>query len=458
MALVWAAYLRKIDIFRPEKWGWVILSFFAGTLTVIPVFAIDLPEFTVTQSGYSFWDMLVYYTWNVGFMEEVVKFAGLLLVWVIFRRRIFTETPNYIIHASLVALGFATVENFIYFSNYGVHLVYMRGMMSTFSHMVGSAIVVSFFYFGMKRGVLWCILYTIAGLVIAALEHGLYDTFLTYKFINLPFLGILLNLTVYLISIELYVRLLNNFMNLSQLFDPQKCIDRKLVQRLLFLVFFIAGGIQFAGLVAKYGLYMGFYSNIGMLLQEVGFTLILVTRMSRYTFIPRRWFPVYPLLPITIRTVPVYNPVTRETDPATYFTIRGDEFNEYPYTKNLYRTVLLSPLSVRGRPTIMGEPFYAIMREKVFLGKDEIFYRMEMRDTDLGFEGKHPTQFLLKPKVRGTSNVNKQPIAGFMLLPPEGYTPDMDPQTLQYLEWVVLDSVGDGTPKKRWNLLQKIFA
>lgn len=456
MSTVWAAYLRKTNIYRPEKWIWIVLAVAVGGLTVIPPLTINLPEFYFTAEKNAFPDRAMFYIWNIGFMEEISKLSGFLLLWIVFRRKLFTEPPNYILLGSMVALGFATVENYIYFEQYGVQIVYLRGMMSTFSHMAGTAIVVSFFYFGQKRGWAWCILYTMGGLLVSSLEHGLFDTFFSYKQGWWKIAGVLMGLLLYLVSIEVYSRLLNNFLNLSTRFEPQKCLDRRLIQRFLLISFFMAGAVQLAGLMGRYGFTGGILANMGMLLQEVLFTVILITRISRFTFRQGKWAPVYPLLPVTYRNIPRYDPQKHTWHYVTQLAIRGDEFNEYPYTKNLFKLVRLHPLYPER--SNLGSSFYATMLEKVYLGKkEEIYYRMEVLDAELDFENHHPVQFLLKPKVRGVQHIKNEPIAGFMLLPVTGYQPGMEPGELQYLEWVMLESTG-GTKKPRPGLLAQIFS
>lgn len=467
LAVIWSAYLRKVDIFYPEKWGWVILSFTLGCLTVIPVFAFDLPDLTGSNEK-TFWNMLVFYVWNVGFMEELSKFSAFLILYSLFRKRIFAEIPNFIIHGSIVALGFATIENFAYFQNYGVDLVYMRGMMSTFTHMVGTSIIAAFFYFGIKKGWIWIFPYTILGLIIASIEHGLYNTFLSYHFtgnekifkwlssIHLYKVGnVILYLSaiaIYMVGIEIYCKLLNNFSNLSPHFDPKKFIDRRLLTRMLFVSFFIAGGIQVFGLLQRYGI-DGIMGNVIFLMMEMIFTVVLVTRITRFTFIQNKWYPIYPVLPFVYKTIQIYNPHEKKKESFSYLTIRGDEFNEYPYTKNLGFSVHLIPLLPQ--KSLIGQSFKAQMVEKVFLG-NEILYRMELIDTEFTFEGYHSTEFILKPKVLGTTNIENQPIAGVMLIPSAITPNNIMSKDLRFVEWVILESI-DAPKRKKRNFFREFF-
>lgn len=468
LAVIWAAYLRKVDIFQPENWYKVLISFLLGCATVLPVFYWDLPDL-IQSNKPTFFNMLVYYSWNVGLMEEISKFSAFLVLFVVLRKWFFQETPNYIIHASIIALGFATVENFTYFQNYGVDLVYMRGMMSTFTHMVGTSIVAAFFYFGQKRGWYWILPYTVAGLVIAGIEHGLYDTFLSFQFtgsepifLKIGSLAIyklanvlfyLSGIAIYMIGIEVYCTLLNNFSNMSPLFDPGKFIDRKFLTRMLLVSFITAGVVQVIGLLDRYG-FSGIQDNMVILIMELVFTIVLVTRITRFTFIRGKWFPIYPKLPFVYRTITIFNPYELKKERFSYFTIRGDEFNEYPYTKNLHYRVFLIPLMAH--KSLVGQSFYARMAEKIYIG-NEIMYRMELTETEFTFEGRHPLEFILKPKVMGTHHIDNQPIAALMLLPHTGYHEGMKTAELQFVEWVVLESV-DAAKKQKRNFFREFFA
>src|SRR5688572_18804784 len=89
MAFIWAAFLRKLDIFRPEKWLHIVVAFIIGCLTPIPVLLLQkyLPEFyQLVYADHEILQSLAFYTINVGFIEECAKLAGFLIFYLIFRK------------------------------------------------------------------------------------------------------------------------------------------------------------------------------------------------------------------------------------------------------------------------------------------------------------------------------------------------------------------------------------
>jgi RsiW-degrading membrane proteinase PrsW (M82 family) len=121
----------------------------------------------------------------------------------------------------LVALGFATVENFIYFYKHGVSLVYMRGMMSTVSHIITTSIIAGFLVVGYRKSVGRSILYTFIGLLIATTVHGMYN-FLISLGSNFFFI---VTLVMFSIEIEVWSRIMNNFLNFSMRINLKKSLD-----------------------------------------------------------------------------------------------------------------------------------------------------------------------------------------------------------------------------------------
>jgi len=152
-------------------------------------------------------------------IEEGTKGLGVLLIWLFFKRE-FDDVLDGVMYAGVVALGFATVENILYygrnFTDQGVEglivVVIMRGMLSPFSH----ALFTSFTGIGCglarethNHALRW--LLPGAGLFCAMTLHGLWNLLATvsgglflvvYFIVWLPLYIALLGLIIYLVARE----------------------------------------------------------------------------------------------------------------------------------------------------------------------------------------------------------------------------------------------------------------
>jgi RsiW-degrading membrane proteinase PrsW (M82 family) len=417
MAFIWAAFLRKLDIFKPEKWGKILVAFLFGCTTVIPVLLLQhfLPGmYKLRFSHNSMVQTFAFFTINVGLIEELAKFSGFLLVFFIFRKW-FDEDINFVVYGSLTALGFATVENCIYFAEHGIYLVYIRGLMSTFSHMVGTTIITSLLCVGIRKNSFFPILLPLMGLMIVACLHGLFDAFLS---LGAGIFGLLTAGLVFMIEIELWAQYSNNFLNRSAFYKNNIAIDRTTLQKFLISAFVLASLIQFAGLVVQEGFASGFQSHIFMLILELILTFIMVARLTRFTVKPGHWEKVYPRLPFARKGTFLSNsPNTMAPFAGNSFSyiIRGDEFNEYPFTSRINKLTSLVPFKTAKHSD--NQIYQCWIIDKVFLGKKkELYYLCEMAGHTFNIENAHPKYFLIKPKLEGTKYMQNWPIIGIITI------------------------------------------
>lgn len=442
LAFVWAAYLRKINIFSRIKWIQVIIPIIVGGLTTLVAIFFDLPELISLDKKYVTFQKLIYYLYNVGLMEELCKYGGLLLMMAIFHKW-FREEPNYIIYAALVALGFATIENFKNFYLNGVSSIYMRGMLSTVNHIVWTSIISGFMVVGLRKNIGRAILYAVLGILISTFIHGLSDFLMALGEIPIYIFMLL----IFVIQIEVWARILNNFLNFSKKIDLKKSIDRNTLQRFLLISFFIAGTIQLIGLIDEVGWHQGILQNLNLLTQEVIITIILIVRITRFTIIPRYWKPVYPVLPIVIRRGKFQRSII-PTSPRFFLKIRGDEFNEYPFTSLIDHDIKLR--SLPSKEVDFELEVNAKMIEKKFMGpKNDLYYLCEILD----FHTIHPqynSRFVLvRPKNYGKRSYNNIPILGLIAL--KGFVDlnNIGPKDCKFISWMGMKKAGEKTRSQR---------
>ncbi|MFT4602910.1 MAG: hypothetical protein ACI857_003097, partial [Arenicella sp.] len=114
LLLLWLFYLRKLDIYEPEKKRYLILTF------IISVVSMQLlyPMHDVLWHIFGYHRPLTpisdlwYCVISIGMIEEFVKILPVLLI-LKFTKQI-NEPFDYILYASVSALGFAFIENIGY--------------------------------------------------------------------------------------------------------------------------------------------------------------------------------------------------------------------------------------------------------------------------------------------------------------------------------------------------------
>lgn len=450
LAFIWAVYLRKVNVFTRIKWPQILFPLAVGALSTIIVFEFDLPDITKNIDPKN--DVLlrfIRFTYAIALMEELCKFIGFLLIvtiWLalagLLKKRSLIEEPNIIIYASLVALGFATVENYIYMEKSGIDVVYWRGIMSTVSHIVGSSIVAGFLVVGYRKSVIRAILYSLIGLVIATLMHGLYDFFLSF---GIPFF-FYITLIIFSIQIEVWARILNNFLNFSRRIYLNKCLDRNTMQRFLLIAFLAAGVVQLLGLIYEEGLVTGIKSHLNILFQELIITIILIVRITRFTVIPRYWQRILPALPVTIRRGKFQRSII-PTSPRFFLKIKGDEFNEYPFTSRIEQEVRLRALP-KGMDFDMEVNVKMITKK--FIGpKKELYYLCEVMD----FHTIHPQYnsryVLIRPKNYGTKFYKRNAIVGLIALKGFVNLDDIYPKDCKFMGWMMMKRESEKSIGKR---------
>jgi len=199
-----AAYILYRDRKEPEPPNMLIRSFLLGTLS--PFLALWLGNFTQKMglaSGGEGMQLLGYAFITVAAAEEVAKFA---VLWYLSRSKWFDEPFDGIVYGVIVALGFATLENFLYVFSVetmqeSMSIALKRMFTAVPAHAAFGAIMG--YFLGLSRYLhTRNPLVTLTGILIAIFFHGAYDYFLMARS-N----WWLLNLTGALASLILVIRL-----------------------------------------------------------------------------------------------------------------------------------------------------------------------------------------------------------------------------------------------------------
>lgn len=212
--MVWLSYIMRIDVFEREKTFPIFMTLVCGMISVTLVFLIRDFNEVILGWGHNapFWNQLMYYIFEVGLVEECCKILPLLFILVFFPRLV-NEAYDYLLYACISALGFAFIENLLYFQQDLSSIIFKRAMTSVPGHMMDSSIVAYGFVLSRYRYKKFPLYFAFPlFLLLGAIAHGLYDFWAVTN--TLPFF--ILNL---LISLSIWVIIINNSINNSPHFS-----------------------------------------------------------------------------------------------------------------------------------------------------------------------------------------------------------------------------------------------
>jgi protease PrsW len=176
---VWFFYLRKLDVFEPEKYRYMLLVLGGGMLCAeLCTLLYDVANCSFGFNiGRGMLNDLLYCIFAIGLIEEAVKVIPFLLILKYSKE--LNEPVDYVIYASVSALGFAFVENLLYFNESGLSSITGRAFTAVLLHMSMSTFAVYGLVYTKyirkdNRPVLWMGL----SFTAAVLVHGLYDFWL----------------------------------------------------------------------------------------------------------------------------------------------------------------------------------------------------------------------------------------------------------------------------------------
>ncbi len=232
-ATMWIDYFRRIDVFEREKIWSLIIALIIGCFTpsICLFFYSLIHKMGFSENG-KFVNDFIYAILAVGLNEEFSKIIGVIIVLTVFRKKI-DEPIDILIYAGITAIGFAMVENFKYFSLYGIKVITPRTFYSSLEHIINTTLIVYGFYRTslFKKGIPVLNVLVFSSLAVAS--HGLFDFFLMDT--SLGYFTAFFSIMIYLIGINFWVQMLNNANNYSNFFDYDKIhYTDRIFLRLLF--------------------------------------------------------------------------------------------------------------------------------------------------------------------------------------------------------------------------------
>jgi protease PrsW len=175
---VWLVFVIKIDVFEREKYSSIVLVFCLGcgfSMLTQPMYDFLKYSLNFRLEGEYFNDFF-YCIFAIGLVEETVKIIPVLLIMQ--SKRIFNESTDFVIYASISALGFAFMENLLYFDDAGLDNIVSRSLSATVLHMSLTSFVAYGLFYAKYKAKANQLRYFLFSFASACLIHGFYDFWL----------------------------------------------------------------------------------------------------------------------------------------------------------------------------------------------------------------------------------------------------------------------------------------
>ena len=215
--VVWLLFVRRLDVFEPEKWRYLLLTLIISMIFAESCFLLyDVARLRLdfTLEG-SLFHQLMYCVFGIGLIEEFVKLMPVFII-LAFTKEV-NESVDYVIYASVAAIGFSFMENLGYFHEFGLKNIGGRAVACGIGHMAYSAIAIYGLVYARCRNK--SRFFVFVSFFVACLFHGLYDFWIMAD--GLPDYAPLFSILMVILSIIVYKRIILNALNNSEFFDAE---------------------------------------------------------------------------------------------------------------------------------------------------------------------------------------------------------------------------------------------
>ncbi|GIV37141.1 MAG: protease PrsW [Cyclobacteriaceae bacterium] len=200
-----ALYIYLKDHHEREPFGLLMTSFIYGGVSTLVTLFISWPMdliFVLRDDSLS--DQFTNAFFKVALVEEFSKF--IFIRFILYYNKNFNEPFDGIVYATMVGMGFATLENILYVFQYGIPTGILRMFTAVPAH--GCFAVLMGYYLGKARFTHrheWA--YSLFALLVATAFHGAYDYFWFISFVPGIWLGAVLSLIIAVVLSRRAIRL-----------------------------------------------------------------------------------------------------------------------------------------------------------------------------------------------------------------------------------------------------------
>jgi len=285
----WILFLRQIDVYEKEKWRYILLTCLLGMFfTFAAYFLYDAFRiyFHFELNGSVVHDFL-YCIFGIGIIEEIVKFIPLLII-LAFTDEI-NEPIDYIVYASVSALGFAFVENLMYFNEGSLFIIHGRALSAVITHMFDASVIA----YGLilnkykHKGNIFTAFFL--SYLVAAFMHGFYDFWLLNK--SVSDLSII-TIVFMIFTFVWYHTLIANALNNSPFFDKDKIINAQRLKDYLLYALSSVLALEYIILSMKFGPTVGNIGFIASIISGSFLIFFLAKNLSSYHVAKNEWRPL----------------------------------------------------------------------------------------------------------------------------------------------------------------------
>lgn len=287
--LVWFIFLVQLNVFKKNNWAGYLLIFFLGTS--FSYLCFPLYDFYDLVLGFSrngnVGNDLLYCILGIGVIEELVKIIPFLLV---LRFTGFIKEPiDYLIYASISALGFAFAENLGYLSREGIDVIRGRALTATVSHMFDSSLIAYGLVLAKYRYIKSQILYFFIFFGLAAFTHGFYDFWIINETVRI---FSMITLLFMLVCLLFWITFLNNALNNSPFFTYNKNVNSDFLRKYLTSSVLGIIMVQYALSAWEQGAERANMELSVSLVSTAFFTFFYASNFSYFDLIKSHWEPV----------------------------------------------------------------------------------------------------------------------------------------------------------------------
>jgi protease PrsW len=386
--LVWLAYLYKLDIFEQEKITYIIAVTTLGmvfSLLTGPISDILNLGMNFTMNGNLVNDFL--YCWiGIGMIEELVKIIPLFIMLRV--TKAINEPYDFLLYASASALGFAFIENLIYFDESRLQIIHGRALSAVVMHMFLSSLIaygmVLSRYAKKRRFFVNLVRY----FLISSLIHGVYDLLLLHHHFSSV---LLLPILLYISSLAIWNTMINNALNNSTFFDREKLAQAGSVKYFLIVALTIIFLFEYTVLMIKNGpdtANPGLFSSIA----RGSFLIALISlKLSNLNLRRGVWMPIR-----------VNQGIGISNDTVADLLIENGEIDLNPFSRNNLAGYYL--------------PASGKVVRRLTLGTESDWFLVRL-DHDADIEGYRPNEVLVRVKGENTRVMNQNVVVGLLVVP-----------------------------------------
>jgi RsiW-degrading membrane proteinase PrsW (M82 family) len=281
ISYTWYRYLSWLDVYEPEKrWAMLLVVVLSSISTL---FVPDLYRVLESATGMAldgeFWNDMFYSFAIIGGLEELAKLIPYLIL-LRFTKRI-NEPYDHLLYLSLSALGFAFVENIMYLYSSGLTAVAGRALYASVAHMCFSSIIGYGVAISLHRGTTNTVLVGVLMYLLASLAHAFYDVWLLA-----PGRPAVLTTIFFLGTIQLWVIMKNNLINLSPFAEPHRKLRSTMFRYRIINAMLAIFMLAFVAIFLMAGSERAWGMLAGQALTMIVMLLILAFSFGNYHVVP----------------------------------------------------------------------------------------------------------------------------------------------------------------------------